>query len=356
MARRQSRRQLIGRAVSGIAGVALGLAGRETAAQANGPMFGYPIGLPGRLPGDGFVIRHGYATENTWYNPGWWHAGEDWYLAEGSGGDAGDPTGAAGGDAAGATVYAAGAGEVVFVGSEYPGLVVILRHAAGAVGGGNGGDLFTMYGHLAYDVPVRVGQRVARGDVLGTVLPRADGRAPSHLHFEARTFLTAPEVNGDAPRYGVACGFQCPPGPGYWPIDAPEHPSAMGWRNPTHVLAAGFRSRVGGEADGNAEAVVAATAPAELALWSQPEGDDGAEPVGPLTTAAGDRLAVLAVDVGAPDSSATGAEATRLWFRTAAPGGGEGWVRAAVPFAGDTGADGRPSSLRLVLLPAIGGE
>jgi hypothetical protein len=41
------------------------------------PVFTYPIGWPGELPGDGFQIRHGYATENTWYNPGYWHTGED---------------------------------------------------------------------------------------------------------------------------------------------------------------------------------------------------------------------------------------------------------------------------------------
>jgi hypothetical protein len=41
---------------------------------------GYPIGRPGRLPGDGFFIRHGYAVENTWFNPNHWHAGEDWYA------------------------------------------------------------------------------------------------------------------------------------------------------------------------------------------------------------------------------------------------------------------------------------
>jgi len=43
----------------------------------------YPIGLPDRAPGDGFFIRHGYITENTWYNPGYWHTGEDWYALEG---------------------------------------------------------------------------------------------------------------------------------------------------------------------------------------------------------------------------------------------------------------------------------
>jgi hypothetical protein len=32
--------------------------------------YSYPIGLPGRPLGDGLLVRHGYATENTWYNPG----------------------------------------------------------------------------------------------------------------------------------------------------------------------------------------------------------------------------------------------------------------------------------------------
>lgn len=43
----------------------------------------YPIRLAGRAPGDGFVIRHGYAVENTWFNPGDWHTGEDWYAQAG---------------------------------------------------------------------------------------------------------------------------------------------------------------------------------------------------------------------------------------------------------------------------------
>ncbi len=50
---------------------------RSATTQSDGPEFSYPIGLPGRPLGDGFIVRHGYATENTWYNPGWWHTGED---------------------------------------------------------------------------------------------------------------------------------------------------------------------------------------------------------------------------------------------------------------------------------------
>src|SRR5687768_11943571 len=187
---------------------------RLTRAQGALPRFSYPIAWPGELPGDGFRIRHGYATENTWYNPGYWHTGEDWYALE-------DET-------AGAEVHAIAAGEVVFAGSDYPGRVVIVQHED---------DLFSMYGHLDYSLPVGEGQAVERGQVLGTVLLRTDGAAPSHLHLEVRTFLTTFEVNGEGPRYGFGCGYQCPPGPGYWPIDAPEHPSVMGWRNPTHVIA-----------------------------------------------------------------------------------------------------------------------
>ena len=38
------------------------------------------------------------------------------------------------------------------------------------------------------------------------------------------------------PRYDFRCGANCPPGPGYWPIDAPDLPSDLGWRNPTHTI------------------------------------------------------------------------------------------------------------------------
>jgi hypothetical protein len=35
------------------------------------PAYSYPMGFPGHPLGDGLLVRHGYATENTWYNPGW---------------------------------------------------------------------------------------------------------------------------------------------------------------------------------------------------------------------------------------------------------------------------------------------
>jgi len=287
--------------------------------------FSFPIGLPGAVAGEGFIVRHGYAVENTWYNPGWFHTAEDWYLLD----DA---------ETAGAGVYAIADGEVVYAGADYPGPVVILRHAD---------DLYSMYGHLDYALAVTAGP-VVRGQQLGTVLYRTDGRAPSHLHFEVRTFFTTPEVNGEAPRYDYSCGYNCPPGPGYWPMDAPEHPTAMGWRNPTHVI--GGRMFSGGTPPDGSEAVVATGAPPSVPLWSDPE---GASQAGELALVPGDRYSLLAVDTGPEDSAETSAGGYRLWYQVEAPGVGPAWVQAALPDANDTMSDGRPASIRFTLLPAI---
>ena len=323
MPHRVTRRGVVGASLATV--LASGL--RSVGAQSAAPLISYPVGLPGRVPGDDFLVRHGYATENTWYLPGYWHAGEDWYTADG-------------GDAAGAGVYAAAAGEVVFAGSDYPGRVVIVRHAP---------DLYSMYGHLDYALSVAEGDRVERGQLLGAILARTDGRAPSHLHFEMRTFLTASEVNGAAPRYGFACGVDCPPGPGYWPIDAPEHPSAMGWRNPTHVV--NRRAWPRGVSAGT-EVVVSASAPGSTPLWTAPGGAAAAELVAETPLRAGDRYPLLAVAVGAEDTTGTSAEAYRVWYRIAFASVETGWVQAVVPSANDTGSDGRPSSLRFDFLPA----
>ena len=185
-----------------------------------------------------------------------------------------------------------------------------------------------------------------RGQPVGTILARTDGRAPSHLHFEIRTFLMTPEVNGDSPRYGFACGVDCPPGPGYWPIDAPEHPSVIGWRNPTHVIG-GHTELLDGS-----ETVVAMTATGEANVWSAPQPDD-AEPLRSLLLRPGDHYALLAIDAGPAASEGTSAEAYRLWYRLAMTDGTLGWVQAALPSANDTGSDGRPSSVRFAFLPAV---
>jgi murein DD-endopeptidase MepM/ murein hydrolase activator NlpD len=270
-------------------------------------------------------VRHGYAVENTWYNPGYWHTGEDWYAIEG--------------DTAGAWVYAIAGGQVVYAGANYPGRVVIVRHAD---------DLFSMYGHLDPKLNIQVGQQVARGDFLGTVLRRGD-KTPNHLHFEVRTFLTAREVNGSAPRYGFRCGVSCPPGPGYWPIDAPDHPSALGWRNPTHVINRRMLPK------GAVGEVVVAAKPASdtLTLWMEPPDESGRQPVGELRLQPGALYRLLEVRAGPEAPEMTSALSYDLWYRIQLPGGGDGWVQAAVPSAFETGGDGRPSSVYFNFFPAM---
>jgi hypothetical protein len=166
-----------------------------------------------------------------------------------------------------------------------------------------------------------------------------------------RTFFTTPEVNGNAPRYGVACGFDCPPGPGYWPLDAPEHPSVIGWRNPTHVIAR--RAWPDGVPEG-VDVILAQAAPDVIPLWSAPAGDAGAEAVAEISAITpGAVFSLLEIVAGAEDTTGTSAEAYRLWYRIALPTGGEGWVQAAIPTPYDTGSDGRPSSVRFQFLPAV---
>jgi murein DD-endopeptidase MepM/ murein hydrolase activator NlpD len=289
-------------------------------------VYTYPIGMPSRPLGDGFFIRHGYATENTWYNPGYWHTGEDWYAVEG--------------DTAGAHVYAIADGQVVYAGANYPGRVVIVRHAA---------DLFSMYGHLDPDLSVRVDQQLARGDLIGTVLRRSDA-TPNHLHFEIRTVVTTAEVNGRAPRYPFRCGPNCPPGPGYWPIDAPDHPSALGWRNPIHVLARRMA------ATGALGQAIVATKPVSpsVTLWSSPPSDPDRTTLGQLDLRAGERFALIDLYAGAEDTRETSANAYQLWYRIGLPDGRSGWAQAAVPSTFETGGDGRPSSVYFNFLPDVG--
>lgn len=288
--------------------------------------FGLPIAEPGGLPGDGFLIRHGYQTENTWYNPGNWHTAEDWYRLDGV-------------DTAGAAVIAVAGGEVVFVGSDYPGRVVIIQHAPG---------LYSMSGHLAPDsVAVAVGDTVTRGQQLAAVASIQGWTAPNHLHFELRNFLYAAEINGETPRYAYGCGYMCAPGPGYWPMTAPELPSGMGWRNPTHII--GNRLLL----DGPLTVQVPLAAGGAAALTSAPWQRDDAIDLGLIDLVPGTRYSVLAVDAGEEASTGTSADAYFLSYLIADGNGTSGWIRAAVADYGDTGSDGRPSSIRFALLPAL---
>jgi murein DD-endopeptidase MepM/ murein hydrolase activator NlpD len=303
---RFSRRVVLGLAT----GSALGLSRRVGRAQGAVPDWSVvPIGWPDRIPGDGFRIGHGFACENTWFAAGWWHTGEDWYAING--------------DTAGASVYAIAAGIVVYADFSYPGRVVIVQHED---------DLFTMYGHLELDSVPELGREVVAGEQIGTVFQQAavkgPGQAPSHLHFEVRTFLQRDEVNGDSPQHGVNCGFQCPPGPGYWPMSAAEHPVAMGWRNPTHT-AFGLLDASGLRLVRNS-----AVEDADIAVLSAAEAV--ADVVGSVTV----EMAVRSVRAGDQAGEGTSAEAYEAWVEV-----NGGWVRAAVAIDFETGSDGRASAV-----------
>lgn len=283
-----------------------------------------PIRNPGGIPGDGFVIRHGFACENTWFNPGWWHTAEDWYR------DAGVET-------AGAEVLAVHAGQVVWIGSDYPGRVVLVQHPDGLV---------AMYGHLDYAVDVIVGADVVAGQVLGRVLRWPDARAPSHLHFEIRTFVTEPVVNGETPAHPAKCGAGCLPGPGYWPIRPDQHPTAVGYRNPSHVIARGMAANL------PASVIVASTA-AGTVVTRRAQPRDDAQPIADRLLSAGEQFKLLEIAAGPPDGTGTSALAYDVWYRIALPVGGRGWIRALAPDWLEIGSDGRPSSVRPVLLPLV---
>ncbi|MGC4191103.1 MAG: M23 family metallopeptidase [Thermomicrobiales bacterium] len=321
-----TRRALLGAGAAAIGTCALG--GRNRFAGAVPALHGefesiaaqsLPIRWQFGRSGDGFHIRHGYATENTWYNPGWWHTGEDWYALDD-------------GETGGAEVVAVAPGMVVFVGSDYPGRVVIVQHLP---------YLYSMYGHLDEAVGVAETDVVEAGQTLGTVLTRTDGVAPSHLHFEIRTFLFSTEINGDAPRYDVSCGYQCAPGPGYWPQDAPEHPSALGWLNPLEEMASWRAS-----SDPFTVTVSQSGAGRMADVFAVP----GGEVTNTLVLEAGQTFEVTGVQVNDPESIGTSADAYALWYEVTL-GAASGWVSAIAISDRDTGSDGRPSGIDVLLLP-----
>ena len=200
-----------------------------------------------------------------------------------------------------------GSGEVVYVGSDYPGRVVIVEQENG---------LFSMYGHLDAGTIVAEGTVVRPGDMLGSVFRRTDGQAPSHLHIELRTFLLNDRINGEQPEHGTPCGFNCPPGPGYWPIAA-EHPAEMGWRNPTVAIAAeAFTGRC----------FVPGHEPANFGLMDEPLG----EPVVGVVFEPGDAVDVEEVWAGESDSLETSSESYQIWGRVTLAGQ-PGWIRLVEP-------------------------
>ncbi len=77
----------------------------------------------------------------------------------------------------GTPIRAAGDGKVVFRGVQGGyGNVIILQH---------GGNITTLYGHMSKFANVRVGGRVAQGEVIGYVGQSGLATGP-HLHYEYR--------------------------------------------------------------------------------------------------------------------------------------------------------------------------
>jgi hypothetical protein len=101
------------------------------------------------------------------------HLGDDLNGIGGGNSDLGD------------AVYAAGAGRVVYAGSPGPGWgkMILIAHRL-PEGDELGPVVQTMYAHLDV-IRVRTGQKVQRGDEIGTV-GTAEGAYLAHLHFEVR--------------------------------------------------------------------------------------------------------------------------------------------------------------------------
>lgn len=126
--------------------------------------FGLPVGL-----GEG---KKYYKARGMRPNG---HLGEDWNGVGGGNTDLGDP------------VYSTANGLVVYARDFRSGWgnVVIVRHAYQEGMGVKYVD--SLYGHL-HKILVREGQRVDRGDKVGTI-GTAHGQYPAHLHFEMRKDL-----------------------------------------------------------------------------------------------------------------------------------------------------------------------
>jgi murein DD-endopeptidase MepM/ murein hydrolase activator NlpD len=284
--------------------------------------WGYPLAFPGHDPGDGCFIKHGYACENAESYPGLLHTGENWYGLERN--------------ATEAEVIAAAAGIVRYADFDYPGRVVIIEHEPA---------LFSQYGHLDYNLAVSVGDRVERGDRIGAPLSYPGDFTRSHLHFEIRTFFISDRINGNHPSHGFTCGYQCPPGPGYWPIDAPEHPSDLGWLNPTHVIAR--RSFPDGPRKPAVEIVRTEHAKSKtVELWSAPPWKTDTMLLVEIEVAAGDPFALTQIAAGPEASRGRNAGDYRLWYRIEHEQR-EAWVQAITTSGESVGLDGAPSSLRL---------
>jgi hypothetical protein len=141
--------------------------------------FDFPVGPRG----DGVNVWDTYKVDTVQVDPayhkiyGFWHTGEDW-------------NGRGGGDTdLGAPVYAACHGRVAEFGYYTPswGHIVLLEHALP-----EGTRVWSQYAHLDQITVQELGQKVARGQQIGTIgkgektAEHPQGRWIAHLHFEIR--------------------------------------------------------------------------------------------------------------------------------------------------------------------------
>ena len=141
--------------------------------------FDFPVGPRG----DRVDVFQTHKVDADLADPGYfksfgvWHTGEDWNGRGGGDTDLGDP------------IYAIAHGRVVEFG-DYPpswGNIVLLEHALP-----DGTRVWSQYAHLDRIMVSQVGQKVQRGQQIGTMGKGAktaqypQGRWTAHLHFEVR--------------------------------------------------------------------------------------------------------------------------------------------------------------------------
>jgi hypothetical protein len=127
-----------------------------------------------------------------------------------------------------------------------------------------------------------------------------------------------------------------------------DHPSDLGWRNPTHLIAGSQAASIG-----ESDFVVVAEGAAPVAtVRSVPRVRTGTEVITQNDLVAEARYPLLDIRSGPAESMETSAEAYSVWYRIALADGVDGWVPALTASREETGGDGRASALRRDFLVA----
>lgn len=155
----------------------------------SGVRFDSPVGTEeernGPFPSGKIIFRKYPTWAGDWFdlNPflNWYflgyHTGSDLNLPGSSGADKGKP------------IYSIGDGEVTYAGKAGTwGTIVVIEHPDALVSlpGGNFSRqvVYSRYGHLEPDPPVRTGQTVSRGQLVGYIGLAPGSSAGWHLHFD----------------------------------------------------------------------------------------------------------------------------------------------------------------------------